>query len=46
MPLALAHELHAGLPDAQLRTFPGGHNFLLTGKGRQAFLEASTSWRR
>jgi 3-oxoadipate enol-lactonase len=45
MPLALAHELHAGLPGAQLRTFPGGHNFLLTGEGRQAFLEAVTDWR-
>jgi 3-oxoadipate enol-lactonase len=45
MPLALAHELRSGLPDAQMRTFPGGHNFLLTGDGRQAFLDAVTTWR-
>jgi pimeloyl-ACP methyl ester carboxylesterase len=45
IPPALAHELCAGLPAAQLRIFPGGHNFLLVGAGREAFLEAVTSWR-
>jgi pimeloyl-ACP methyl ester carboxylesterase len=45
MPLPLAHELCAGLRRAQLRTFPGGHHFLLTGAGRQAFLDAVTGWR-
>jgi pimeloyl-ACP methyl ester carboxylesterase len=39
MPLALAHELHEGIPGSVLRTFPGGHIFLLTG-GREAFLAA------
>jgi pimeloyl-ACP methyl ester carboxylesterase len=39
MPLALAHELHEGIPGSVLRTFPGGHIFLLT-TGREEFLAA------
>jgi pimeloyl-ACP methyl ester carboxylesterase len=39
MPLALADELQEGIPGSVLRTFPGGHIFLLTG-GREQFLAA------
>lgn len=42
MPLALARELHAGLAGSVLRTFPGGHTFLL-GRQQREFLEAVTS---
>jgi len=45
IPLTLAHELAAGIPATHLRTFPGGHNFLLAAEGRQAFLETVTNWR-
>ena len=37
-PLAMAEELHAGLADSQLRTFPGGHVFMLMG-ARKDFLD-------
>lgn len=44
-PPALARELHAGIPGAQLRVFPGGHHLLLAGQGRAAVLDAVTGWR-
>jgi pimeloyl-ACP methyl ester carboxylesterase len=38
-PLALAEEMRAGIPNAALRTFPGGHVFMLIGQ-QQQFLDA------
>ena len=38
-PYALAEELHAGIADSQLLTFPGGHIFFLF-RERQRFLDA------
>ncbi|GAA5190175.1 alpha/beta hydrolase [Rugosimonospora acidiphila] len=43
MPVGLAEELHAGLAGSILRTFPGGHGFLLR-DGRRQFLDALFAW--
>jgi len=42
MPVTAARALHAGLAGSVLRTFPGGHTFMLAGQQRE-FLEAVTS---
>ncbi|HEY8323495.1 MAG: alpha/beta fold hydrolase [Ktedonobacterales bacterium] len=42
-PVALAEELHAGIPGARLETFKGGHLFLLFHE-RQRFLDAVTAF--
>ncbi len=39
VPLALAEELHAGIPASRMRVFPGGHIFFL-GRQRRLFLDA------
>ena len=43
VPLALARELQAGIPDAQLALFGGGHTFFLF-RERERFLETSVAF--